>query len=211
MAVASGATPGGHVILTSGCPMPSTSVREWTTTRRRALDEIARAHVAVEGSKPGRRYATQQINRAYAVLLASQFQGLCRDLHSECVDYLANSVAPVGLRPIVRVEFTLSRQLDRGNAQSGSIGSDFGRLGVEFWDEVGRHHPKNPGRRRLLDELNTWRNAIVHQDFDPTRFRTTNLRLGMVRRWRTACDRLARSFDEVMRRHLQALTGSAPW
>jgi hypothetical protein len=191
--------------------MPSTSYQEWATTRRMALDEIARAHAAVEGSRPGRRYATQQINRAYAVLLASHFQGFCRDLHSECIDHVADSIPRAELRPVMRVEFTWNRQLDRGNAHSGSIGADFGRLGVEFWDEIDGHHAKNRGRRRSIDELNAWRNAIVHQSFDPAKFPVTNLDLGRVRRWRMACDRLTRSFDEVMKRHLQALTGRPPW
>ena len=64
----------------------------------------------------------------------------------------------------------------------------------------------------LLEELNLWRNAIVHQDFDQSKLGgTTILQLQRVRRWRGACNRLARAFDEVMRRHLQTLTGSTPW
>jgi hypothetical protein len=55
--------------------MPSTSYRHWRTVRASALDEIAHAHAAVGGTARGRRYTTQQINRAYAMLLASQFQG----------------------------------------------------------------------------------------------------------------------------------------
>lgn len=54
--------------------------------RARALDEIEAAHASVGGTGPGRRYATQQSNQAYAMLLASQFQGFCRDLHTESVD-----------------------------------------------------------------------------------------------------------------------------
>ena len=38
-----------------------------------------------------------------------------------------------------------------------------------------------------------------------------NLALAQVRVWRKACDGLARTFDEVLRDHLEALTGSAPW
>jgi hypothetical protein len=60
--------------------------------------------------------------------------------------------------------------------------------------------------------LNKWRNAIVHQDFDRAELGgTTILRLQRVRRWRGACHQLAQSFDEVMRHHLQALTGTSPW
>ena len=191
--------------------MPSLAYRQWRTTRARALDEIAQAHAAVGGTGPGRRYATQEINRAYAVLLASQFQGFCRDLHSEAVGYLG-AFLPNALRPIIRGELHWNRQLDRGNAQPSSIGSDFGRLGLSFWDEVHLLDPGNATRQILLEELNTWRNAIVHQDLDPARLggRTT-LRLSRVRLWRRASSRLAYAFDEVLRRHLLSLTGTSPW
>ena len=74
--------------------MPSISYRRWRTICARALDEMAKAHVAVGGSARGRRYTTQQINQAYAVLLAAHFQGFCRDLHSECVDHILAVMAP---------------------------------------------------------------------------------------------------------------------
>ena len=72
----------------------STSYRRWRTTRASALDEIARAHAAIGGTARGRRFTTQQINQAYAMLLASQFQGFCRDLHSESVDPVVAVIAP---------------------------------------------------------------------------------------------------------------------
>ena len=193
--------------------MRSTSYQNWVTARADALDEIKQAHVAMGGAARGRRYATQQINRAYAVLLASQFQGFCRDLHSECADHLVSAIAPPpALRSLVLTELTRGRQLDRGNAQPASLGADFGRLGVDFWKEVDRHDPRNKARRTCLDALNDWRNAIAHQNFDPAKLGgTTTLRLAQVKQWRTACRRLAQSIDEVLRTHLQALTGAAPW
>jgi hypothetical protein len=191
--------------------MPSNARRRWEGKQAADLDEIAQAHAAVGGTARGRRYATQQINQAYAVLLASQFQEFCRDLHSECVDHLAAGIPPP-LGPVVRTEFTWGRQLDRGNAQSASIGADFGRLGIHFWAEVRAVNPRNAERRALLDDLNVWRNAIVHRSFDPGKLGgTVTLRLTQVRRWRQACSRLARAFDDVMRRHLLTLTGTSPW
>jgi hypothetical protein len=193
--------------------MPSTAFDYWATTRRIALDEIERAHAAVGGTAPGRRYATQQVNQAYAVLLASQFQGYCRDLHSECANFIVRIVAPPPtLRRLVQDEFSRGRQIDRGNAQPGSLGADFGRLGIDFWDEVDGFDPQCVNRRRQLQVLNDWRNAIAHQDFDPTVLGgTTTLRLQQVRKWRVACHGLAVVFDEVMRQHLQALAGRPPW
>ena len=83
-------------------PMPSVALHRWTTTARAALDQLVAAHNAVGGPGRGRRYATLQVNHAYAVLLSSQFQGFCRDLHSEAVDFLASNTAPPSLQIVVR-------------------------------------------------------------------------------------------------------------
>ncbi len=196
-----------------GCAMPSTSYQRWARARATALDEIEQAHAAVGGTGPGRRYATQQVNHAYAILLASQFQGFCRDLHSESVDHLVTTLAPSpSLLPLVRAEFTRGRQLDRGNAQPSSLGADFGRLGIDFWAVVDARDARGPARRTALEALNSLRNAIAHQDFDPARLGgTTSLLLAEVRRWRGACNRLAQTFDGVMCAHLVSLTAAAPW
>ncbi len=66
--------------------------------------------------------------------------------------------------------------------------------------------------RNLLDELNRWRNAIAHQDFDPAALggRVT-VTLGMIRSWRSACDTLAVSFDLVVGRYAVTITNTVPW
>lgn len=192
--------------------MPSLSWQEWDTTRGSELDDIEAAHRSVGGSARGRRYATEQINHAYAVLLASQFQGFCRDLHSERVDWLVRAVAPTALQLVLRAEFLWNRSLNRGNANPAAIGSDFNRLGVEFWQEVHNADPLNHRRKGMLEELNLWRNAIAHQDFDPRALGgNTILHLSNVKRWRRACDQLAHSFDNVMRGHLTTIAGVSPW
>src|SRR6185437_9102799 len=115
--------------------MPSPALIQWQMAGLPALDEIARAHRAVGGHGRGRRYATLQINHAYTVLLSSQFQAFCRDLHSESIDYLV-TIVPVPFQATLRVEFLLNRTLDKGNPHPGGIGSDFNRLGVDFWPAV---------------------------------------------------------------------------
>jgi hypothetical protein len=193
--------------------MPSISYRRWRTTRARALDEIAEAHAAVGGSARGRRFATQQINRSYTVLLAAHFQGFARDLHSECIDHLLLVIAPqTSLQQLLRTELTRGRHLDRGNAQPGSLGADFRRLGLDLWSALKTLDPLSVRWQRDLELLNEWRNAIVHEDFTSPRLGgIINLRLSSVRRWRTACARLARALDEVMRAHMLRLTGVSPW
>jgi hypothetical protein len=191
--------------------MPSIAYRHWRPTRARALDEIVQAHVSVGGTKRGRRYATQQINRAYAVLLVSQFQGFCRELHNECINSVVATMTPL-IQAVVWNEMTRGRQLDRGNAQPATLGADFGRLGLDLWPEMTGLDPRSNSRQMMLEELNAWRNAIAHQDFDPARLGgATILRLAQIRRWRAACHSLARTINEVTRSHLQQLTGVSPW
>ena len=191
--------------------MPSISLQTWQKSSRLKLDEIVGAHRAVGGTGRGRRYATEQLSNAYAVLLSSHFQLFCRDLHSECAQHIVQQL-PAALQNVLRGELGNYRRLDRGNANSGNIDADFTRLGFRIWDRVNALDRRNEERRQLLDELNKWRNAIAHQDFDPARFggRTT-LRLSDVNGWRRACNQLARAFDAVTRAYLGTLLGSHPW
>jgi len=192
--------------------MPSRSLGTWNTVRVSALDEIEDAHRSVGGTGRGRRYATQQINYAYAVLLSSQFQGYCRDLHSECILHLVRGITPLPMQSVVQEGFVFRLALDRGNPNPGNIAADFNRLGLDFWDVVNAHDPRNRQRQRLLEDLNQWRNAIAHQDFtSPLLGGLTVLTLERVRRWRSACMGLARSLDRVMADHIYSMVGTRPW
>jgi hypothetical protein len=190
--------------------MSSISLQRWLNERCSALDEIESAHASVGGSGRGRRYATQQLNYAYAVLLASQFQAYCRDLYAECADHMTIGIVPEERAKALRGVLGRDRKLNRGNANSGNIGSDFSNLGVPFWQHVSKLDMRNDARRELLDELNDWRNAIAHHDF--TKIATgATLHLHEVRAWRSACHQLASAFDEVMRRHFANYNGADPW
>lgn len=191
--------------------MSSLALKNWFGVRANALNEIEAAHRGVGGFGRGRRYATEQINHAYAVLLSSQFQGYCRDLHTECTDLILNHERSVGLYAILRPALTQSRKLDKGNPNPGNIGADFNRFGVEFWDAVNSASGNKPLWKIGIEQLNHWRNAIAHQDFNPDVLGDNSLRLAQVRAWRTACSRLARRFDFVMNRQLFILLGNCPW
>jgi hypothetical protein len=52
----------------------------WRTDACAAFEEIENAHKAVGGTKPGRRFLTQQLNYAYTMLLAARLQGFARAL-----------------------------------------------------------------------------------------------------------------------------------
>lgn len=191
--------------------MTSVALHTWTTEARSALDEILAAHRAVGGSAPGRRYATREINHAYAVLLSSRFQRFCRDLHTEAIELLAGAVSSPTIADLLRARMLEARKLDRGNPNSGNLGSDFGRLGIALWQEVSAMDARNGRRRELLGDLTAWRNAVAHQDFTSTTLRPKRLGLQDVNRWRTALDALARSFDLAVSDHLLSLVGTRPW
>jgi hypothetical protein len=179
--------------------------------RKKALDEIESAHRSVGGTGRGRRFATQQINHAYAVLLSSQFQGFCRDLHDECVTHLVQSIASPRLQTALGASPVLDRKLNRGNANPHNIGQDYNRLGLLFWKELQKADPRTSSRRNHLEDLNKWRNAIAHQDFNSSILGIATLQLRRVRGWRNACDGLSRGFDQLMRSHILAVAGTSPW
>jgi hypothetical protein len=187
----------------------------WQTSQANRLDELEGAHAAVGGSGRGRRFATQQVNRAYAVLLAAQFQGYCRNLHLEGTQALVDSIGSVDLQAVARLNFFSGLAMDRGNANPGNIGSDFGRLGIKLWDELVARDARNALRKKRLEEVNAWRNAIVHEDFrDKSRFpvgRSTTLKLVKVREWRRTCGALASDMDKLMQGYVGKLTGKPPW
>lgn len=82
--------------------MSSRALRNWQTRSRKVLDEVEAAHAVVGGGRGARAFARQQINQAYVVLLSSQFQRFCRDLHSDAVDYLAAQPALAAVAPLLK-------------------------------------------------------------------------------------------------------------
>lgn len=151
------------------------------------------------------------MNHSYCVLLAAEFQGYCRELHNESIFTLRAAVPPL-MAQTVADEFRLNRQLDRANPTPSVLAADFGRFGFDLWPAVDAIDPRGKLLRRLLEELNLWRNAIAHSDFNPARLggRIT-VPVRRVRRWRAACHRLARRLDAVVGNRLRLLTGVRPW
>jgi len=194
--------------------VPSHAHTRWEGDRVTRLDELEDVHRQLTGTAPGRRWITDQLDRGYVVALASQFQGYCRDLHSEMAGAIA-SEAPESIRGLVESSFALGRYLDRGNATAGNIGADFGRFGLEFWDTVYDLHASNRRRRELLDQVMVWRNSIAHDS--PIAPSNAHLVEGTAptltwgRRWRRGLNALVPYFDRVAADHVEDLTGHRPW
>lgn len=192
---------------------------EWCTVRARRIDELESAHAMVRQPGRGRQWRTGEINAALIVRVAVEFQGYARDLHDECADYLAGHVAAShpALAGVVRASLTLNRALDVKNAQPGSLGSDFGRLGVDFWPALSRSFPASAGLwNKELSLLNEARNGIAHHDEPKLRSVAAKGRptrqFATARAFRRSANSLVDAMDSVMRTELPSLTGGpAPW
>ncbi len=142
-------------------------------------------------------------------MLSSQFQGFCRDLHSECTDALIADL-PIQRQALLRIQFLHGVKLNHGNPNPGNLGADFGRFGFRFWDAVKALDARNEARRDKLERLNLWRNAIAHQDWEKV---GGDPRLGLtdIRQWRSALNALGGDFDRILRDRVGVLSGSRPW
>jgi hypothetical protein len=185
--------------------MPSRALVIWESSQQVELDRLEAAR--------GRGAAAQLVCDAYIVLLAARFQAFCRDLHTEAAETIAASTPHVDL---VMKAFRHGRHLDRGNATPAAIGADFRRLDIELWPTLTRWDWRTPMRRRRLEQLNAWRNAVAHHDFDlPTSVRATVVgtrrSLAFVRSCRACCSVLARQFDGVVEMRLWHRLGHRPW
>ena len=196
--------------------MTSQALESWVRGERaERLDELLAVHVRVGGTGRGRRYATRELNAAIVSQVAAHFQRFCRDLHSEAADAMV-AAAPPAFGPVLRRWYGDRRRLDRGNAQPDVLKEDFGRFDFDLWVAAEAHHQYTARRRRRLEQLNAWRNAVAHQDFafSPAQrllLADTDLTLEWARRWRRACDGLAQSFDVVVGVQVGLVTGAHPW
>jgi hypothetical protein len=202
-------------IASSIAGVASKSLQEWQSNASAAFNEIENAHRAVGGTKPGRRFLTQQINYAYVTLLAARFQGFARALHSQTADTIAAGTHSIDYRVMLRESLTHNRALDKHNAQPNSIAEDFDRFGINIWRDVDTARAGNEERRKKLWALITWRNAIAHQDIDEKLARDVldpvKITLDTCRGWRSALNLLAISLDRVAADRCETLGLPRPW
>jgi len=143
--------------------------------------------------------------RGYVVLLSAHFQGFCRDLHTEAAQVIASKVRP-RLQRLVQDQFAGHRKLDHGNPSLEHLKEDFKRFGftLDFAAD-----PANGPRLTDLSALNKWRNVAAHQG--TTAPAGTLLMLPSLQAWRTSCDGLAASLDDILYNELRTILRRAPW
>ena len=183
----------------------------WQESRAARLDELEAAHRSVGGRGRGRRYATRELNHAYALLLAAEFQGFCRDLHAEASLAIASATSPL-LRDIVVQSLLRKRLLALGNVSKKNVAADYGRFGIELWPACVAVDARTGPRLDRLERLIAWRNAIAHSDFDYVRREYgSQLNLAEVRSFRRGLNGLASTIDRVIRDRVEEATGERPW
>lgn len=199
--------------------MPSKPLTDWRHLSSDRLDEFENAHGAVSGGRKnrGRRYLTEQLNHAYLLAVAAHFQKYCRDLHTDATSSLMNTIGNRDVQQAFLFVMFQGRKLDVGNANSANITADFKRLGIaRIFDDLEGLDRLNKKRKKRLDQLITWRNAIGHQDFvftpqELAELQTTKPTLAWVRSWRSTLDQLAGDLDEVVAAYVGRVVGARPW
>lgn len=198
--------------------MASTALTTWRTTRWEALEQLVAAHGALGGAGPGRRWATEQLNRALFLALASEYQGFCRDMHIETAAVLSDWASPLNTRiaTVIATGISSNLKLSSSNARRDNLRDDFVRFGIDFWGELQAHDSRTGSRRKKLETLNEVRNALAHSDDKKlatvlTR-ETVRLDLATFRRWRTAAGCIAGTMDLVLAKQLARLFNrNRPW
>lgn len=126
------------------------------------------------------------------------------------------SAAVAGQRRMLRTLLTQGRSLDNQNPRRAALGSDFGRLGFSFVDELKAAQATAAGDLDDLEVLIDYRNAIGHGNEAAV---ATIEAAGVVKATKAAytarrgsLDRLAGIMDDVVADKLAALLGiPKPW
>src|SRR4051812_3322453 len=130
--------------------MPSDALLAWRNDRIPRLQYVEADCLHLEGLHQSAPERVQEFVRSYAVLLSSEFQGFCRELHSECADKLVDAIAPVHVQVVLRAQCTYGRKLDTGNPNPGNLGADFNRYGVDPWPALLALDPGHAARQHRL-------------------------------------------------------------
>jgi hypothetical protein len=197
--------------------MPSRALIAWQARRSVRLAELLRAHSLVCAAAQGGRWQTNSLNAALVLRLASEFQGFVRDLHNEASDVFAAWAVPGNpeAQAVVKRRLIARRELDRGNANPGNIGSDFRMFGMDIWFELKARDPLTAQHNHSLERLNAARNALAHSDetgLSKLRAEGWPIVLRTYLRWHKDLGALAVNMDaEVSDNLARVFNGRKPW
>jgi hypothetical protein len=197
--------------------MTSRALTTWQNDRAARLDRLEAAHASLDGSGPGARKLTEELNHALVLRLTTEFQGFARDLHDEAASALVAALAP-GDPPRqrrLRRPYQYARRIDRGNAGPEALRQDFWLYDLPLWDELRRRYPtRGQHWRDRLALLHDARNGLAHADGPKlARVIATGwpITIRSARRWRSSLDRLTAAMDRVVADHLHREFGVTSW
>lgn len=200
--------------------MGSVALREWHGERAKRVDDLLSLHTVVGGTHQGRRRNLEELNHALILKLAAEFQGFARDLHQVASERFAYEASHgnTAVETMTLKLLTLNRKLHAGNATPTSIGNDFGRLFLNFWQNLRAGSPvvrsasRSDFQNRVvvsainrLEALNLLRNAIVHSNPSIELQRGVGLLEG---RWRTGSTPVASARSSVRKSEVVAIRAS---
>ncbi len=187
--------------------MPSASLFRWKNDRMPRLAQIdGQCAMALAVAVPNPHLIDENL-RGYVMALSAHFQGFCRDLYTEASQILVSKVRRPALAILFQAQFTAHRKLDHGNPNLANLKADFNRFGLSL--DLARADPANPARLMHLAKLNEWRNVAAHQSPPTATAGPLNHPLVMV--WRTSCDGLAISLDDIVYNQLRLILRRRPW
>jgi len=187
--------------------MPSASFVHWQNDRMPRLAHIDGQCAVSLAVVPPNIQLTDENLRGYVMALSAHFHGFCRDLYTESSQILVSKVRRPALAVLFQAQFTAHRKLDHGNPNLDNLKADFKRLGITL--DLAGANPANLVRLTHLAKLNEWRNVAAHQGTPTAKAGPLNLPLATA--WRTSCDGLAISLDDIVYNHLRRILRRRPW
>jgi hypothetical protein len=189
------------------------ALRKWRSNRLTRLDLVLAAHPHAAGSRTDPAVAPEW-TRALVLIVASEFQGFCRDLHDDAAEAIARGVVSDDrrIRDIIISGLTVNRGLNRRGADVQTLEDDFLRLGMALWPSLSKQHPiAAPVWLEALRYLHKARNGVVHDDLTSVAIAQAagwTLQIDTVRRWRKLVNEIAEAMGCIVNQELAESFGN---
>ena len=125
------------------------------------LEQLEQIHRDARGTRRGRRWDTEQLNRSLFVALVGQFQVYCRELHDEATGVYLSQANATQVRTL-GILLRQRRDLDNRNPRRDTLRRDFARMGLEIIPALRNLYGRAVQDFERLELLITFRNAVVH-------------------------------------------------
>jgi len=195
--------------------MTSPALTTWQSRRLPRLDRLIALHPDTAGSTTDPAVA-EEWTHALVLRLTSEFQGFCRDLHTDLARTIARLLTEQNenTRSLVFAGLTRRRALEQYSATVESISGDFNRLSVDLVVLLSTHPRAGPQWADELTLLHVARNGVVHDDpnkIEKLTQASRELSIETVTRWRNWVDGLVGAMDDVASSRMSELFGVIRW